>query len=144
MRYYDPAEPAIDPWGYTGFYEYATPVGSQLRAPLAGHATLSVSVDRDCTPWTICVHDSGGPASGIRYIELLGPSETINSIPVNYQPNGEFDASVDPLHLGEIDLDGTRIDYCFAVRKRRQQDTTDATVAIYENSGVVAFVDLQT
>lgn len=142
MRYYNPYGAFIDRNGITRFYEYAAPAGMTLRSLRAGQSRLHVSVRRDCIPWTVCVHDSGGPNNGIRFVEIRSTQQQQDGTWKYVRPEIAFDNSVDPMQLGEIVLSGTDTDYCFAVKPLHSHDSGSALIAVYDNSGACVYVDL--
>ncbi|MDP4221085.1 MAG: hypothetical protein Q8896_11680, partial [Bacteroidota bacterium] len=141
FRGLDPNNDIGDFEGDDFFFSYAAPSGMTMGT---GSAHIRVSIDRYCSSWNVCLHDStfGLAGQGIKMIMLLDDARGDYFKPGKQYFNTRLDDVLDPNHTGEIDLDGNDSNICFTVNINRPFDSAYAPLFISDALGNATTIDL--
>lgn len=124
------------------YSEYSNPVGMAINRIGAPDPNLTLSVKQNCANWNICARVAGDSASAIRYVELINYQNNTFYPPIRPSKNMVLDPKLDTLGKNEIVRSDGSKNFCFDVFTPNPADSSYGTIAVYDNSGYVQHVDL--
>ncbi|MDP4230323.1 MAG: hypothetical protein Q8916_07980, partial [Bacteroidota bacterium] len=141
FRGLDPNNDLGDLDGDDFFFSYGLPVGVKLGS---GTPHMRVVVDTSCASWNVCVYDTtfGLSNQGIKSITLLDDPHGDFTKPGKQFYNTRLDDSLDPDHLGEINMSGDDTNVCFKVLVNKPIDSAYAPLFIVDDQGNAIIVEL--
>ncbi|MBS1902495.1 MAG: hypothetical protein JSS75_02170 [Bacteroidetes bacterium] len=124
------------------YSEFSNPAGMACNRIGAPDPELALSVKQNCANWNICAEVKGDSASAVRYVELLNYTNNTFYPTARVAKNIVLDPSLDTLGKGDIIRSDNAKKLCFDVFTPNPADSSYGTIAVYDNSGYVQTVTL--